>query len=321
MFVYRRRRSPRTWLVGEAEEPTQWRDPDEVSEDDADLAAPPLILRFDWEQSQASMLWYEAATRPVEVRAAGVRLLHLDPGSTEAWLELSADDSTRLKHYLENGHSRLLSAWGWPRETDSTELLVLETGTSFMPQTRLAQLTAREVLRCWAELDDASRAEYLQDVAARHGWQTGDGPMEPDAPEQEVPETLDSFFSEFAGVFQAFARLSERVDEALSAKDSREADRWLFASGITVKTFVDHLAAAPDAERDPALELIELLLVNDLLGRSRTRWKKYSRDRESRLTELESRVNGLLNHTRRLLHEQGVDPPFLAWLEEEFPKK
>jgi hypothetical protein len=170
----------------------------------------------------------------------------------------------------------------------SATILVREEGMAKKPSILLS-LTAEEILRYWSLLSPEQREAFLIE---RADLLTREGLVPPGTP--PVGRT-DSLFDRFAGIFHAFARLEEHVQEAL--RRGREAEavyRLLGRKYDSLPALVDKVLR--DETGDPVSRYITLLTAQQLL-------RRFEQDEETQIADFVTRHRNEFRQLQRVLEE------------------
>ena len=214
------------WLAGEVAAksvPSQ-----SATEDWADEEALSVRLRFDWGQRAAAVLCQELG--PIHFgpcrqdNSSPVMTFEYASSGGDDWQPLTASMAAVLERELEDS-GNIVTAWqpgARPRE-----LLVEEEGLAFRPSRLVAELTAADILRHWALLSEARRADHVEQVLSRSG------PLDPEAPVPAFEAAALSgdpeanMFERFSGIAHAFLSLRLRVEDAFKNDRTAAVEAWV----------------------------------------------------------------------------------------------
>lgn len=177
----------------------------------------PLLLRFHWKSRRLEGFWDAPTHAPrVDLSVGGVNLPEsIDGLPASEWTELP-----RLAEHIAEHLARSSLVQVHVIDAEPNWIVVQEEDLLQKPSL-LCNLTAEEILRYWSALSDAQRQALLERAEVRRLQAAGVLP-----PLQEK----DGMFDRFAGVFHAFERLREHVEQAIADGDDHEAEYRLFAN-------------------------------------------------------------------------------------------
>lgn len=178
----------------------------------------------------------------------------------------------------------------------------------------LLTLPVEDILRYWALLTPEQKAAFLEtrvkEVEASH--------LTLPAPEQTEPSSM---FSTFAGIFQAFAALGKRLEDAFADERLREVEHYLFGRKYDSLGQLLDRAVERMQDDDPVQLYVVALCAKQLVGQIRKQHRDFARDRKDSFRDLKARIDAALKVRARL--ELDRTPPraeFLDWFERWFLK-
>jgi hypothetical protein len=300
---------PDWWLSIETKRPPAFAPRDEDG-DTATSGGTSLMLRFRWNTHQASACWGDNAVSPaLRVRHAGVTLLELSDLPSRTWLDLDPGQSQRIKQALIS--TSLLEVEGDGLEPGL--LLVQEEEMSHRPSL-LLELSAADILRYWALLTPEQRAAFIEARARVPG---DDDPLIAKLAPLPVETTL---FDRFAGVFQAFACLEERVRAAVADDKPREADYRLFGQKydslgtLLNRVLLDAGAGLGDTVEHYVVILCAKQLLRELARAFPDYWESHRKD----VNRLEACIGEAEPIRAALAASNAEMPEFLEWFDRWF---
>jgi hypothetical protein len=303
------RARPDWWLSVETKRPPAFAPRDEDG-GTATSGGTSLMLRFRWDTHQASACWGDNAVSPtLRLRHAGVTLLELSTLPSRAWLDLDPGQSLRIEQALIS--TSLLEVEGDGPEPGL--LLVQEEGMSHRPSL-LLDLSAADILRYWALLTPEQRAAFIEARAAITG---DDDPLMARLAPLPVETTL---FDRFAGIFQAFACLEERVRAAVADDKPREADYRLFGQKYdSLGTLLNRVLLDAGAGRGDTVEhYVVILCAKQLLRELARAFSDYWESHREDVRRLEACIGEAASIRAGLAASSPEMPAFLEWFDRWF---
>jgi len=179
-----------------------------------------ITFRFRWHSNELAYYCEDHGTKPpsrVEISATGSKLFELVKIRFGTWVELPAEDATRVKSILTSTSFLEVGAEGVPRFS----VLVQEEGMEHKPSL-LRELTAEEILNYWALLSPEQRERFLLQRILTPKELRDEGIL------LQIEGVQDTMFDRFSGIFHAFNQLERHVTNALEAHSDREAVYRLF---------------------------------------------------------------------------------------------
>jgi hypothetical protein len=300
--------APRFWLESIEDIPESFR-VEKGEEEPADEAPPPLAVKYHWDRGESEYFWEgRAKPRSIRLAAGGVPVGRIQPVERGKWTRLSADVSEALA-------DRLKSTSFLDVVVDkgvSGTILVQEEGMAKKPSI-LMTLTVEEILRYWSLLSTEQRQAFLAEKA--NAILVREGIV---AARETKIETQDSLFDRFAGIFHAFSRLMEHVQNALENERENEAVYRLFGEKYdSLPSLVRKVLDQEDA--DPVNRYVTLLTAQDTLDRLERAHPEFFGDHRRELKELREQL-GRGEAVKDALPLERFDDRerFLQWFERMF---
>lgn len=305
---------PDWWLSRvDAKKPTAFQ---EAGEDDDVTTRSPAIwltITYHWNDHRAGVEWRGETRSPViDLFAAGihrVRLSSLDPGEPR---RLNEAEAQAIREGLET--TALFTA-----RVDGAEdgpLLVREEGMAWKPSILLT-LSVADILRYWSALTREQRLAVLENVALRDPALAGALTV---ARRSSIGQR-DSFFDNFAQIFQAFENVEQSVKQAIDAEREGEAVQRLLGEKYDSLPCLLRRVFQADSRTDPVSRYLIALCARQTLEQIRKTQPEFARAHRSRFDEL-IRLTGT-SEIRQELNLAAVDQPgsFLDWFETWFVRR
>lgn len=258
----------RWWLedVGELEHPGfRPTDAEDVVPD-----APPLTLRYNWQTGLLDYFWessgdgrHPAAT----IQALGIERFELKPARANTWIAVDQAAANTLREVLRSTSFVEVQVEG----REPARILVLEEAMAHKPSLVLT-LSADQILEYWSLLSPEQREAFL----TTHEPTLADGTELAILQDKLKPQ--DTFFDRFAGIFHAFSRVTERVNEALTAGRVAEAEYRLFGERYDSLPTLIQRVVERDAD-DRVNRYVTLLCARQLLDAVRRNHPDFVRER------------------------------------------
>jgi hypothetical protein len=301
------------WLEARAERPLSFANPINELEDAAANPYVPLVLRYDWAEETTGAYWDAPQQSPaMEISAAGVVVVTLDPLPPRSWTSLPKEDAERIGARLRS--TSILQA-GAPGATPGA-ILVQETGMAHRPSL-LLDLTPAQILQYWSLLTPAQRSVFLEATRQAAALAGAD-----DAVERllELGAAPESMFDRFAGIFHGFGALRRSVLDALGRGDAKLAAFRVFGRKYdSLGTLLDRLSE--EGTTDLVDRYVMLLCARQFCDELRRLHPEFwASDLGAR--HLTTRLQGL-DAVRAELSTRN-DPEmnaFLAWFEKWFLRR
>jgi hypothetical protein len=300
--------APRFWLESMEDTPESFR-VEKGEEDPEEETPPPLNVKHHWDQGRTEYFW-EGKDKPRSIRlsAGGIPLGVIRPVERGKWTDLLSDLSNVLAERLKNTSFLDVAV----EKGVSGTILVREEGMAKKPSI-LMTLTVEEILRYWSLLSTEQRQAFLAEKA--HTLLERTGVL---APRETAAATQDSLFDRFAGIFHAFSRLREHVQDALENERENEAVYRLFGEKYdSLPSLVRKVLE--DDRADLVNRYVTLLTARDTLDRLERDYPDFFRVYRKDLKLLRER----LRDGESLKNDLPVGSPldrerFLLWFERMF---
>lgn len=297
------------WLELDQKRPRSFSAPETDDESSLDGSLP-LDISFDWTTGRGEAVWRGKSDSPrLQVESAGSVLFELAALPLGEWVVLPESDAAALRTILVSTSILQL------RRDDGmrSAVLIQEYGMAQKPSMILT-FSVSDILEYWSRLTAEQRAAFLVD----RGGNIPEG-FVAELERSARLESIDSFFSSFAGVFHGFEMLRKQVIESLEQDQARQTDSLLFGNRHdSLPNLIDRVLAGGD-EPDPIKRYLIILSARHLLLDLRKR-------RDPFLLTHRARMDGLIRRTddaRSLISalDLGVDgPQFITWFERHFLK-
>lgn len=309
------RRKPASWLEPEEYPATSFAEPDST-EDRATDGGTRLSLSFDWRTKVVWAHWEDKSESPrLSLTAQGGPLFEVDALPAGEWTELDARCSERIEHLLKS--TSLVEVHGDGSQTGL--LLIQEAGMAQKPSL-LFHLSAEDILRYWALLNDAQRAAFLESRAPEVLLAVGGADL---VTKYKPLQTERSMFDRFAGLFHAFSTLERAIDDALDDGRERDAAYRLFGRkydslGTLLERVIEPEPDEAAAFRDPVDRYLVALCAGQLLRRTREMHPALFEENADAADAVEGLQKRALEVRQELLHERPDGEKFLQWYEGWF---
>jgi hypothetical protein len=272
-----------------------------------------LTLTFNWESHGAEVEWRDEKPSPAfELYAAGVSCLAIRSMVPGQKLALSDAEAKAVEQALEVTALFTARADGY----EDGPLLVREEGMAWKPSILLS-LSAADILRYWSALTREQRLALLEHIALRDPALAG----ALGACARRDAAARDSFFDNFAQIFQAFENVEQAVRTALQNGRESEAVHRLLGEKYDSLPQLLKSVSKPDSEAEPLTRYLIALCARQTLNEVRRAEPEFARTNRARFDEL----SGLTDTTnvRARLNLGAVDDPgaFLDWFETWFVRR
>jgi len=272
-----------------------------------------LSLRYTWHSGEAEAYWDGPhLSPPLEVQWQGTQLFQLDPIPSRAWVTLSEDTAAALKQVLTS--TSLLTVIG--EGTEPGLLLVQEEGMHARPSL-LFDLTPADILRYWALLTPAQRAEFLSSRAPELA-QSDEGAALL-ASVAKLPHE-DTFFDRFAGIFLAFGCLERAVRAAIPDNPKEAAYRLFGQKHDSLPHLLDKVMEESTAGRGDLLEqYVTALCASQLVRETRRSFPEFYDSHPSERGALGAQLKVAEALRARIVGDDSAEmAAFLDWFEPLF---
>jgi hypothetical protein len=286
--------------------------------EDADLATRSpsiwLTVTYHWDRHGAEFEWRGETPSPlIDLYAAGVHVGRVLPMKEGERRTVTAADVSQIRAGLET--TALFTA-----RVDGAEdapLLVREEGMAMKPSILLT-LSAADILRYWSALTREQRLAVLENVALR------DASLASALTAGQIRSLVgqrDSFFDNFAQIFQAFENVEQRVRAALEAERDTEAVQRLLGEKYDSLPSLLKKVFVPDNQLDAVSRYLIVLCARQVLEQIRGGQPEFARTHRARFDELLALTN--TSEIRRQLDLTAVAQPdlFLEWFETWFVRR
>lgn len=275
---------------------------------------PPLTLRYNWMTDTLDYFWEstdDLRRHPAaSVAALGVPRFGIQPGRTNAWVVLDAAAASALREVLRS--TSLLDVTIEDRQ--STQVLVLEEAMAHKPSL-LFSLTADQILEYWSLLSPEQREAFL----ATHEPTLADGTELAILQDRLKPQ--ETFFDRFAGIFHAFSRLAERVNQALEARRMAEAEYRLFGERYdSLPTLIQRVVQ--DEKADRVNRYVTLLCAQQLIAAVRREHPDFAREHAGELKRVAVQLEAVEAIKAGFTFDsEAARAEFMEWFEDMFFKQ
>ncbi len=239
--------------------------PRDAEDDAGKLACHEMALRFDWQEDVLHYFW-KTERRPPQracVEANGCRLFELEDLAFDRWCKLSDSAQRAMRRHLSSSSLVELVVEG----ESPQPLLVQEVNMARKPSL-LDELSPAEILEYWSLLTPDQRNAFLERKLAELL-----DPVESTKKTTRPPETPESIFDRFAGIFHAFSCLEEHALEALKRGAEKEAHyRLLGTTYDSLPALVKQVTESAATDRVAAY--VTLLCAGEVFRRLRRQLKR-----------------------------------------------
>jgi hypothetical protein len=295
---------PGWWLEPDSESPLafEW----EVEAETSPSAK--LGVRYSWDTGRAEAFWDDASeSPPLRIQGQGAPLFILDALPPGVWVDLAEDDAARLAELLASTSFLTVIAG----EDAPATILVQEEAMAHKPSLLLT-LPVADILRYWSLLTPEQKAAFIE---GRLRELTPTDLTILSTPMAEV----SSMFSTFAGIFQAFGGLRQRLSDALDDGRIRHVVYYLF--GRKYDSLPELLTRAQETanEGDPVQLYVVALCAKQLVKEIRMEHREFASQHRAEFKALVSQIDAALKVRKRLdLGSPGDRRAFLEWFESWF---
>ena len=178
-------------------------------------------------------------------------------------------------------------------------------------------LSVADILRYWSALTREQRLAVLENVALRDPALASALTVA----RRSVLGQRDSFFDNFAQVFQAFENVEQAVRHAIESEREAEAVQRLLGEKYDSLPCLLNRVFQPDSQTDPISRYLIALCARQTLEQIKKTYPKFERTHRARLDELIRRTD--TSDIRQHLNLASVDQPesFLKWFETWFVRR
>jgi hypothetical protein len=303
---------PEWWLRLDGKRPATFMEDQNVEDRVATLSACVwLSITFDWNSDKAEVDWRSDEESPeFELLAGGVPLTRLKALPPQSHHQLGNEEALAIKRGLDTTALFTARATGQP----DGAVLVREEGMAWKPSIPLT-LSVADILRYWTLLTREQRLALLEDVALRDATLVAGLGL---GGKGHYQYPRDSFFDNFAQVFQAFANVERSVLEALANNREPEAiQRLLGAKYDSLPCLLDRVLAL-ESEVESVSHYLILLCARQTLAEVKKKHPDFARQNRKRFEDLLQRTG--TDKLRRTLNLHSLENPeeFLNWFEHWF---
>jgi hypothetical protein len=300
---------PDWWLSrADGKKPTSFVGADE--DEDATSKSPAiwLLVTYNWRNHSAEAWWQGSKHSPaIGLSFAGIHRLHLDSLSPGERRPLAPAEAASIRAGLDTTALCMASV----QDAEDGPLLVREEGMDWKPSILLS-LSVADILRYWSALSPEQRLAILEDVALRDPVLSG----LPAAKHRLT--SRDSFFDNFAQIFQAFDNVSTAVTKALDAgRESEAIQRLLGDKYDSLPCLLDRVFHSEN-QTEPVSRYLITLCARQTLEEVKRASPEFARANRLRFDELIQRTK--VHDLRDKLSLSATDKPieFLDWFEKWF---
>lgn len=295
------------WWLEPVDSPATFAEHVPPEDEAADPAPIDITIRYDWGSKRLEYRLATESTDPLELaEPAGRSIFVIESPQGGSWQPLPASAADAVRDLLASTSLLLVR-----RREQSWRILVREENMVHRPSL-LKALTPEEILLYWSLLSPEQRAAFIEEKG-------GDGTIEGLAVAgfKGRYDATETMFDRFAGLYHAFERLREHVEEAFEQGQLTEIRARLFGEKYdSLPVLLDRVRARPD--RDPVLAYLTHLCAAQLRTRvARAHpdfWGQHAEAARG-LEERLARIEELKSDVAREL----TDPaPFLEWYEQQF---
>ena len=257
--------------------------------------------------------WRGAAKSPVvNLFAAGVHRLRLSPQDPGERRTLSGAEAEAVRGGLETTALFTASVDG----AEDGPLLVREEGMAWKPSILLT-LSVADILRYWSALTREQRLAVLENVALRDPALASALTVA----KRSATGQRDSFFDNFAQIFQAFENVEQAVKQAIESEREAEAVQRLLGEKYDSLPCLLRRVFQADSQTDPVSRYLIALCARQTLEQTKKTQPDFARTHRARFDELIRLTD--TSEIRQQLNLASVDQPesFLDWFETWFVRR
>jgi hypothetical protein len=273
-----------------------------------------LTVTYHWNDHSADVEWRGESRSPeINLLAAGVHRLRLSPMDAGERRALSKADAGSIQQGLET--TALFTA-GVDGAEDGP-ILVREEGMAMKPSILLT-LSAADILRYWSALTSEQRLAILENGVSRDPSLAGALTV---VLRHTAVERQDSFFDNFAQIFQAFENVEQGVRQAIEAGRDSEAVQRLLGEKYDSLPCLLKRVFQPDTQLDPVSRYLVVLCSRQVLEQVKKANSEFARTHRERFEELRRLTD--TTEIRGQLNLASVAQPdvFLDWFETWFVRR
>lgn len=287
-----------------------------VEADDLSTQSPAiwLTVTYHWNNHSADVEWRGESRSPeINLLAAGIHKLRLGPMDASERRTLSTGDADSIRQGLET--TALFTAC-----VDGAEdgpLLVREEGMVMKPSILLT-LSVADILRYWSALTAEQRLAILENAASRDPSLASALTV---AARHTGQDRQDSFFDNFAQIFQAFENVEQGVRQAIDVGRDSEAVQRLLGEKYDSLPCLLKRVFQPDNHLDAVSRYLIVLCSRQVLEQVKKTHSEFARAHRERFEELRRLTD--TTEIRKQLNLASVAQPdlFLEWFETWFVRR
>jgi hypothetical protein len=175
-------------------------------------------------------------------------------------------------------------------------------------------LTPEEILMYWSLLSPSQKEAFIAEKLAQGGLLELEGIK---LPRGSRWTTQDTVFDRFAGIYHAFERLRNHVEECLEREEWREASARLF--GAKYDSLPELLRKTEEKSDDPVTRYIIFLCGLQIANRVKKSHPDFWTDNKIERRELERELSKI-EAMEESLPLESTDEEFIAWYRQMFLK-
>jgi len=287
-----------------------------AGEDDDVATRSPVIwltVTYHWDRHHADVEWRGDSRSPtIDLLAAGIHRLRLSPMDPGERRTLTAIDAEAIQIGLET--TALFT--GRVDGAEDGPLLIREEGMAWKPSILLT-LSVADILRYWSALTREQRLAVLENVALRDPALASALTVV----RRFSTTQRDSFFDNFAQIFQAFENVEQSVRRAIDVGREAEAVQRLLGEKYDSLPCLLKRVFQADSQTDPVSRYLIALCARQTLEQIRKTEPEFARAHRQKLDELIRLTD--TSEIRSQLNLATVEQPdvFLEWFESWFVRR
>jgi hypothetical protein len=272
-------------------------------------------VRYSWDTGQAQALWQAATASPPLSIHQSAPLFVIEPLPPGEWRALDDTVATALARVLRSSSFLTVRIDG----QDEAVILVQEDGMARKPSL-LLDLSLADILRCWSALTPEQKQALLerryQELMAAEG-----GTLDPTSPAAPLGRLeQESIFDTFAGYFHGFAKLKQRLDDALRHGREKEAIHLLF--GEKYDSLPQLLGRVASEDLGAVERYVVLLCARQLLDELAQAWPAFVAEQRDAWQALDARLSQARDVRASFTFAEPAERDrFLDWFERWFLKR
>ncbi len=271
-----------------------------------------LSVRYDWRRHALEYRLDDVHAGDVQLRSLAGEELHtiVEPVRGD-WTDCGTGAADRAKKLLVST-SLAAARIATPRGSREWRILIREEGMTHKPSL-ITQLTPDEILQYWSLLTEPQRQAFIAEALDRDAELLGFSPDSPSRSRIHVPTVFD----QFAGVFHAFERLSNWVDERLAEGHEEQVTARLFGEKYDSLPLLLRKNLTRE-DGDAVMAYLTFLSARQVVTRVAARWPDYWAGHGDDARGLD-RLLGKLTQVRAKIPLSDPDrEDMLAWYEDKF---